>query len=180
MGADHGLKAAAKNAGLIAADAMRVSAVYRLLHRNDRGPLPVVVCWDMEPDLRVLEPGVPGQWAGFEELLARVAALRARLAKLTRAPTSFSWFLRMDPQIAEVWGSPGWVAEHYATALAGLEAHGDELGLHTHTWRWDAEPCTWVRDHDPAWEEHCLELGLETFEAAFGRPAGRTAQATGS
>ena len=107
---------------------------------------------------------------GFEELLARTDALRARLAKLTRAPASFSWFLRMDPQVAEVWGSPSWVAEHYATALADLEAHGDGFGLHTHTWRWDPKPDTWVRDHDPAWEEHCLDLGLKTFETAFGRP----------
>ena len=147
-----------------------MSAVYRLLHRDNGGKLPVVVCWDLEPDLRVLERGAAGGWAGFEELLPRVDALRARLAKLTLAPASFSWFLRMDPQVAEVWGSSGWVAEHYGTALAGLEAHGDELGLHTHTWRWDAKPGTWVRDHDPGWEEHCLELGLKTFETAFGRP----------
>lgn len=159
-----------KHALLIAADAMRVSAAYRLLHRDNGAKLPVVVCWDMEPDLRVLEPGVGGRWAGFEELLPRIDALRARLAKLTLAPASFSWFLRMDPQVAETWGSPGWVAEHYATVLADLEAHGDELGLHTHTWRWDAKPGTWVRDHDPAWEEHCLDLGLKTFETAFGRP----------
>ena len=171
MGADQGSKkAAAKKAVLLAADAVRVSAAYRLLHRGDGGRLPVVVCWDLEPDLRVLEPGADGQWTGFEELLSRTDALRARLAELTAVPASFSWFLRMDPQVADVWGSPSWGAEHYATALADLEAHGDELGLHTHTWRWHETPGTWVRDHDPAWEEHCLELGLETFETAFGRP----------
>ncbi len=170
MSANHGSKAAAKKAIIIAADALRVSAAYRLLHRDKGAILPVVVCWDTEPDLRVLEPGVAGGWAGFEELLARTDALRARLAKLTRAPASFSWFLRMDPQVAEVWGSPSWVAEHYATALADLEAHGDGFGLHTHTWRWDPKPDTWVRDHDPAWEEHCLDLGLKTFETVFGRP----------
>ena len=76
----------------------------------------------------------------------------------------------MDPQVAEIWGSPGWLAEQYATTLAELEARGDQLGLHTHTWRWEAEPGAWVRDHDPAWEEHCLDLGLRTFETAFGRP----------
>jgi hypothetical protein len=118
----------------------------------------------------VLEPGVAGPWAAFEELLPRIDALRARLARRTRAPASFSWFLRMDPQIAEAWGSPGWVAEHYGTELADLEAHGDEMGVHTHTWRWDAKPGTWVRDQDPAWEEHCLDLALNTFETAFGRP----------
>jgi hypothetical protein len=170
LSANQGSKAAAKKAVIEAADAMRVSAVYRLLHRDNGARMPVVVCLDLEPDGRVLEPGAAGPWEGFEELRPRVDALRARLASLTRAPASFSWFLRMDPQVAETWGSPGWVAEHYASALADLEAHGDELGLHTHTWRWDASSVTWVRDHDPAWEQHCLELGLKTFEAAFGRP----------
>jgi hypothetical protein len=149
---------------------MRVSAVIRLLHRGNGAKLPVVVCMDVEPDLRVLEPGGAGPWAAFEELLPLVEALRARLAKSTGAPASFSWFLRMDPQITEAWGSPGWAAEHYTTELADLEAHGDELGLHTHSWRWHAEPGTWVRDQDPDWEEHCLDLGLKTFETAFGRP----------
>jgi hypothetical protein len=170
LGANNGSKTAAKKALLSAADAMHVSAAFRLLHRDNGAKLRVVVCWDAEPDLRILEPGAAGPWAAFEELLPRIEALRARLAKFTLAPASFSWFLRMDPQIEEMWGSAGWVAEHYATALADLEAHGDELGLHTHTWHWDAKPSTWVRDHDPEWEEHCLDLGLKAFETAFGRP----------
>jgi hypothetical protein len=170
---EHGprrVRPVAKKAVIAAADAVRVAALYRRLHRDNGGRLPVVLCWDLEPDDRVFEPGVAHDWAGFEELLPRVDALRARLAELTLAPASFSWFLRMDPQVADIWGAPGWVADHYATALADLEAHGDELGVHTHTWRWHAKPATWVRDHESAWEQHCLELGLQTFETAFGRP----------
>jgi hypothetical protein len=168
VGAGNGSKAAAKKAVIVAADALRVSAVYRRLHRDGGGRLRVLLCWDTEPDLRVLDGA--GRWAAFDELLDRTEVLRARLAELTDSSVRFTWFLRMDPQIEAVWGTPAWVTEHYATELAGLEAHGDELGLHTHTWRWHDDPGTWVRDHDPAWEEHCLELGLETFETAFGRP----------
>jgi hypothetical protein len=58
LATNHGTKAAAKKALVIAADAMRVSAAYRLLHRDNGAKLPVVVCWDLEPDLRVLESGV--------------------------------------------------------------------------------------------------------------------------
>lgn len=169
MGANQRSKAAAKKALVVAADALRVSAAYRLLHRDNGAKLPVVVCFDVEPDIRVLEHGVAGPWEAFEELLPRIEALRARLAELTLAPASFSWFLRMDPQVAKTWGSPAWVADHYTATLGDLESHGDELGLHTHTWREDAERGTWVRDHDPGWEEHCLDLGLDTFETAFGR-----------
>jgi hypothetical protein len=170
LAANDGPKAAAKKTLILAADALRVSTAYRLLHRDTGAKLPVVLCFDVEPDARLLEHDAADQWAGLEELFPRVDALRARLAELTGAPASFSWFLRMDPQIAETLGSPVWFAEHYAETLAALESHGDELGVHTHTWRSGSTAATWVRDHDPAWEEHCLEFGLKAFETAFERP----------
>ena len=163
------LKAAAKKAAVVAAGALHLEAAYTRLHR-DGGPLPVVVCLDAEPDLRVVERGVAARWAGFEGLLPRVAALRERVFELTGSPASFSWFLRMDPQIADGWGSPDGAVEHYAPTLADLEGRGDELGVHMHTWRWDPGAGNWVRDHDPAWEEHCLDVSLRTFESVFGRP----------
>lgn len=106
----------------------------------------------------------------FEAILPRIERLRERLENLTGAPASFSWLLRMDPQIEHVWGSADWAAEHYASDLAELSARGDELGLHTHTWRWHAAGGIWIRDHDPAWEEHATDTGLDAFEAAFARP----------
>lgn len=148
----------------------RVPAACTRLHPHDRAPLPVVLCLDVEPDLRVLERGVAGRWAGFEELLPRIEALRERVADLTRASASFSWFLRMDPQVADTWGSPGWAAERYATEFADLESRGDQLGLHTHTWRWHAGACGWARDHDPDWQEHCVDVALQAFKTAYGRP----------
>jgi hypothetical protein len=164
------LKSAAKKSLVVGADALRVAAAYRRLHPDGGAELPVVVCFDSEPDIRVLDRGEAEPWAGFEEILSRARALRARLAELTGAPASFSWTLRMDPQIADTWGSPAWAAEHYASELAELASQGDEFGLHTHTWRWDDGADTWVRDQDPAWEEHCVQVGLTTFEATFGRP----------
>lgn len=149
---------------------MRVPALCTRLHRDKGVLLPVVVCLDVEPDLRVLERGVARRWAGFEELLPRIEALRERVANLTGASVAFSWFLRMDPQVAAIWGSPGWAAEHYAREFAELESRGDELGLHTHTWRWHADASDWVRDHDPAWEEYCAEVALLAFKTAYGRP----------
>jgi hypothetical protein len=154
----------------VGADVLRVSGAYARLHPDDGAERPVVVCFDSEPDLRVVERGKAEPWGAFEQLLLRAGALRERLAELSGAPTSFSWLLRMDPQIADSWGSPGWATEYYASTLADVESQGDELGLHSHTWRWDDGAGTWVRDHDPAWEEHCIDVSLTTFEAAFGRP----------
>jgi hypothetical protein len=149
----------------------RAGAVYRLLDRDKRrAEIPVVLCIDVEPDPRVFDPRDPPSWLGFERFVARVPALRQRLATATGAPVAFTWFLRMDPQVAETWGSPTWVADAYADAFAELVESGDELGLHTHTWRWAREAGEWIADYvDSAWGEHCVMTGLDAFETTFGR-----------
>lgn len=131
--------------------------------------LPVVLCIDVEPDPRTWGPSVRPPWRGFEQCLENISSLRDRLSRHTDAPATFNWCLRMDPQIADTWGSPAWVAETYGDELAELVGHGDQLGLHTHLWRKDGDD--WTADfHDEAWAEHCLSVGLDAFEAAFGRP----------
>jgi hypothetical protein len=133
--------------------------------------MPVVLCIDVEPDPRVFSPHDPPPWAGAERFLERVPTLRERLAGLTGAPAAFTWCLRMDPQIEGTWGTAGWVAEAYGPALAELVAAGDELGLHTHTWRWDTEAGEWFADFgDDGWAVHCVDVALDAYENAFGRP----------
>lgn len=146
-------------------------AVCRLVDRaRRRRDLPIVLCVDVEPDERAFPPGSLPTWRGFERFLEQLPALRERLSGFTQAPVAFSWFLRMDPQIAETWGAPAWVVETYWDALDELTRAGDEFGLHTHPWRWDAEATEWVADfEDPEWAELCLTMGLDAFETAFGR-----------
>jgi len=132
--------------------------------------VPIVLCVDVEPDRRVFDRARPEPWLGFERFLEKAPRLRESLASLTGAPVAINWFLRMDPQVAETWGSPTWVAETYGEALAWLVAEGDELGLHTHPWRWDGEAQTWIADYeDEEWAVHCLDTSLEAFGSAFGR-----------
>lgn len=144
----------------------------RLLDRVRRHTeVPVVLCIDVEPDLRVFDRGDSRPWTGFERCFERIPLLRERLADGSGAPAAFNWFLRMDPQVAETWGSPAWVAEAHGDALSELAVYGDELGLHTHTWRWDDGIDAWVADYeDEVWAGHCLAMGLHAFESAFGRP----------
>jgi hypothetical protein len=147
-------------------------AVRRLLDRAGRRPeTPVVLCIDVEPDDRVFDRADPVPWLGFERLIEQLPALRERLSEATGKAVAFNWFLRMDPQIAEAWGSPTWVADRYGEILARLTESGDQLGVHTHLWRWDSEADDWVVDGvDPAWGEQCVAMGLDAFEAAFGQP----------
>lgn len=144
----------------------------RLVDRvRRRAEIPIVLCVDVEPDLRTFGRGDARPWSGFEHFLERLPSLRRRLSGASGETASLTWFLRMDPQVAETWGTSAWVAEAHAEGLAALTGCGDELGLHTHTWRWDGAAATWIADYrDEAWAEHCLVMGLEAFESSFGRP----------
>jgi hypothetical protein len=133
--------------------------------------IPVIICHDVEPDYRQISADTGEDWEGFPETVQLFGALRDRLADVTGAPAHFSWFLRMDPQIERAYGSPGWAAERYGELLTRLEQAGDEVGLHTHAWRWDEGLSRWVTDHGSRqWVEHCVRMSFEAYQKAFGRP----------
>lgn len=133
--------------------------------------VPVVLCIDVEPDERETDPFRPVDWTGFEAAFECMDALRPRLAQYTGAPVRISWFLRMDPQIEQTYGSASWAVERYPDVFAKLERAGDELGLHVHAWRWQPERSRWFVDNgDQAWVDHCLHMGFEAYRRAFGRP----------
>lgn len=133
--------------------------------------IPVIFCIDVEPDEREIDVTSPGDWKGFEETFKLFTYFRPHLEKATGAPVNFSWFFRMDPQIKLAYGQPGWVVERYGAAIKRLEQAGDEIGLHTHAWRWDESLHKWVIDHgDQKWIDHCLDMSFEAFQSAFARP----------
>ena len=132
--------------------------------------VPVLICIDVEPDAREVSLGGREDWEGFEATRRLLDSYRARAAGATGAPANFSWFVRMDAQVAAAYGSPAWAAERYAREFEGLRAEGDELGLHAHPWRWDEGRGRWVADFgDQRWINHCVRLSFRAFEQAFGR-----------
>ena len=149
----------------------RSSTVWRAIDHLHRSPdAPIVLCIDVEPDPQRFDPANPPAWLGFERIVQMLPALRRRLSEATGTWAMFTWCLRMDPQVAETWGSPAWVAEEYGDELVELTEAGDELGLHTHVWRWEPTAGVWFADmEDPDWAEHCLEMALSAFETSFGR-----------
>jgi len=131
---------------------------------------PMLVGFDVEPDGLNIPRHEMRRWTGFERSLELVTPLRDRLEKITSMPVHFSWYLRMDPQITDVYGSTTWVAETYGAELAALSDHGDELGLHPHALRWDSRADHWLTDVDSqAWVEDCVRRSFEAYERAFGR-----------
>lgn len=133
--------------------------------------IPVLICIDVEPKERAITPHVKKDWDGFENLFEFFMRERARFEAVTGLPAHFSWFLRMDPQIAHTYGSYEWVATRYADLFKALEAEGDEIGLHPHAWRWDKRNKTWFQDFaSQEWVDHCVRSSFEAFERVFTRP----------
>jgi glycosyltransferase involved in cell wall biosynthesis len=131
--------------------------------------LPIVLCIDIEPDRRMVSRGGVEPLLGFEKLMTLLPGLRDRVAAVTGVAPLFTWFLRMDPQIADAYGSPIALADHYERELVELMAAGDEVAVHPHAWRWKGY---WVNDHaDWAWVNHSADVALDAFAQVYGRPA---------
>jgi hypothetical protein len=131
--------------------------------------LPTVLTIDVEPDNPWPPLGNTDPWYGFEAWLDYVPELRIRLEKATGAPVHFNWMLRMDDQIAGVYGDAGWVAHAYGRQLESLRAEGDELGLHPHAWRWEQPPGQWLQDHaNEEWVAQVIATSFSAYRDAFG------------
>lgn len=130
---------------------------------------PIVVGFDVEPDGLDIPRRERPPWRGFERTLELSKIVRGRLETELGEPVRFSWFLRMDPQIADVYGSPTWVVEEYGPALERLRREGDELGLHPHALRWDERRGGWLTDTaDQGWVEQCVRESFGSFRNAIG------------
>ena len=138
---------------------------------NGDGSLPVLLCIDVEPDPRLVDRHLRVDWPGFESAVRMVEQLRPAMAAATGRRARLTWFLRMDPQIGDVYGDAGWVAERYRGSFDALLAEGDELGIHLHPWQWDQDAATWFQNFaDQSWVTHCVETAFAKFEEAFGAP----------
>ncbi|HTS01225.1 MAG TPA: hypothetical protein VMN04_01780 [Thermoanaerobaculia bacterium] len=134
-------------------------------------PRPFVLTIDVEPDVRELDPSRRDEWEGFRRVHAWMEELRPRLAARTGRRVTLNWFLRMDPQIAAVYGSADWVTRRFGRELEALAAEGDVLGLHTHAFRWEEETGRWVSDHGAErWTARCVDESVAAFRSAWGRP----------
>jgi hypothetical protein len=133
--------------------------------------IPIAIIIDVEPDERETDLSAPRDWEGFEKTSEFFKKLRPQLENATQEAANFSWFFRMDPQIAKTYGTPEWVAKRYPELIEEFTAAGDELGLHPHAWRWDEASSDWIADlGNQEWVNHCIRMGFEAFEKSFKRP----------
>ena len=132
-------------------------------------PIPVVLTIDAEPDHPWPALDQRDPWLGFEAWLGYASELREHLERATGRPASFTLALRMDEQIARVYGEPTWAADNYGPQLSKVTAAGDELALHPHAWRWEEPPGRWLQDHaNDALVEEVIATSFEAYRSAFG------------
>lgn len=133
--------------------------------------IPVLLCIDVEPDARLVDPHEQVDWLGFENAFALTERLRPLMASATGRQARLAWFVRLDPQIAHVYGYAGWAADRYRDLFDSLLAAGDEFGIHLHPWQWDGASSGWIQNFaDQSWVTYCVESAFATFEQAFGTP----------
>jgi hypothetical protein len=144
--------------------------VYEALHEQMQDRIPIIFCIDVEPDGFFIDREKPLPWTGYESTYAFLHQIRPHLSLHTGAPVHFSWFLRMDPQIAETYGAPHWVADHYRRFIDEMLINRDEIGLHPHDYRWDDERRSWIVDHgNQPWIDHTVNLAFDSYRTALSR-----------
>jgi hypothetical protein len=140
------------------------------VHGALKNPIPIILVIDVEPDELFIGRNRPVPWKGYEHVYDFFRSLRPMLSDRTGAPVHYSWYFRMDPQIADVYGSPAWATTHYATFVDDCAANGDEIGLHPHDYRWEPQANNWIVDHgNQPWINHCVKMAFDTFREVFDR-----------
>lgn len=132
--------------------------------------IPVLILIDAEPDGFFLDRTKALPWSGIEAGFGVVEEMRQSAADALGRPAHFTWMVRCDAQVAQVYGDAGWSFRTYRAAFAELEEAGDDVGIHIHGYHWSDDLHDWVEDYgDPQWIEECLDLGLDAFTRTMGR-----------
>ena len=136
-----------------------------------RAPTPVILAIDLEPEAILIERDGSSPWSGAREAFEFVNALREYARAASGNPAAVTWALRMDRQILESYGSEDYGVQLFGAQIAEAERRGDEVGLHTHFYRWDPTMRQWRTEHgEPDWVERCLRESFAAFAKVFMRP----------
>jgi hypothetical protein len=112
----------------------------------------------------------PSPWSGCSEAFAVMEEFRDYATKAVRSSSGFAWLLRMDPQITEAYDSADYGVRKFGKEIYRAERSGDEIGLHTHFYRWNQTRHRWIIDHgNEKWVTHCLFTAFAAFSTAFSR-----------
>ena len=134
--------------------------------------IPAFLSVDVEPDGFQLDRRDPPGWGGYVAMVDYVTRLREDLAGWTGRTPRFGWYVRTDPQIAEVHGRPDHALVAFPACVDRLRAAGDYFGVHSHLIRWAPERGEWVHEFgDDQWQAHATRFALDAFGQWAGAPS---------
>lgn len=148
-----------------------------IIHRSGRRVtltfeiIPVIFNIHVEPDDRLIA-FKRKRWLGYENLHEYLMNARGSFEKSTGKKVCYNWLFRLDYQIKEVYGDPGWALKEYSSLIRESLENGDELGVHIHSWRKHNRLLfrTWLADFsNEDWPLECLYLAHKTFISHFKR-----------
>ena len=133
--------------------------------------IPAFLSVDVEPDGFQLDRRDPPEWGGYVAMVEYLTRLRADLDGWTGRTPRFGWYVRTDPQIAEVHGRPDHALVAFPQCVDRLQAAGDYFGVHSHLIRWAPERDQWVHEFgDGDWQANATRFALDAFSQWAGTP----------
>ncbi len=132
--------------------------------------IPIIMCIDIEPDGFFIDRNKPLPWKGYEGAHRYFSELRLKLEERTDSLVHFTWCYRLDPQVAETYGSADWPITNYPKFIEDFLKAGDEIALHPHAYRWEKKINNWIEDFgDQQWVNYCVEMGFGCYRKLFNR-----------
>ncbi|MEN0651598.1 MULTISPECIES: hypothetical protein [Hyphobacterium] len=142
--------------------------------------LPAALTFDLDPD--IFDESISSSnartrlsWRGISE---GVPAIRAALDVFAPG-IPVTWFVRVDNQIADIYGRPGHLLEQHRGLFEDLRARGDEIAWHPHLYRRKDEG--WEQETDDAALLTAMQAAIADMRALGFEPrCGRIGEAYGS
>jgi len=133
--------------------------------------LKIVICCDVDHD--VLGYNIPATrfdvykkklgWKSInnvqeiKQICNSVKDSKSNTAKIT-------WFTRSDEHLKIIFNDYAYPLRNFWDLWKQLRHQGDEIGWHSHLWRWSNQNKCWYQEvSDNKWISHCLEKGYKEF-----------------
>lgn len=142
--------------------------------------LPAALSFDLDPD--IFDESISSSNArtrlSWRSISEGVPAIRDELDAF--APdVPVTWFVRVDNQIADIYGRPGHLLEQHRGLFEDLRARGDEIAWHPHLYRRTGEG--WEQETDDAALLTAMQAAIADMRAlGFDPRCGRIGEAYGS
>lgn len=107
-------------------------------------------------------------WRGLQEGVPNLLRRLAGVTDPSGSPVRFTWLLRSDYQMAQLYGDPAYVAIEFQEFWRERIRVGDEIGWHPHAWRDAATSSIWYQEcRDVDWVRTCLHEGHNRLSRHF-------------